>query len=256
MFDADGSDQIVRDLTSIGWSGFERPLPDVFGKYVARLDGLVVDVGANTGFYSLLACVVRSDVFVSAFEPYPPALARLRVNLDLNGFADRVQVHEAALSESDGLAELFVPSSEHGLVETSCTLNSSFKDGFESTCPVRVSTLDSSVSPGQRVSIVKIDVESVEAQVLAGGARILERWRPVVFLEVLPSGDSTAIEDLRVRLDYVDVRLRPSEALMGARVQFDGDAWNHLLVPAERAGEAQTILRENELEIRMEREFS
>ncbi len=74
----------------------------------------------------------------------------------------------------------------------------------------------------------------MEHLVLAGASAVLDRDRPVVVVEVLPKGDIDALEDIRRVHDLVDVRLRPGQAVVGQPVAFDPDAWNHLLVPAER----------------------
>lgn len=80
----DGRDQIANAFGNEGWWGFERPLPDVFGRLAKDTSGLVVDVGANTGFYAVLAAVVAPQARVVAFEPYPPAASILHENARLN----------------------------------------------------------------------------------------------------------------------------------------------------------------------------
>src|SRR3954470_22111972 len=54
MFGIGGLDQVARCLWWGGWHGYERPLPDFF-LACARQSRFVLDVGAYTGFYSLLA---------------------------------------------------------------------------------------------------------------------------------------------------------------------------------------------------------
>ena len=50
----EGRDQIAAEVARSGWEGFETPLPRFFFQTARRVPGLLVDVGANTGFYSLL----------------------------------------------------------------------------------------------------------------------------------------------------------------------------------------------------------
>ena len=80
----------------------------------------MVDVGANTGFYSLLAARIRPDVQIVAVEPYPPIVRLLERNIALNGFTARIEVVRKALGDSTGIAELFVPSAAHGLDRDEC----------------------------------------------------------------------------------------------------------------------------------------
>ena len=110
----------------------------------------------------------------------------------------------------EGEDVLYVPDPGHGLVGTSCSLNRDFKEHVVDELPVRVVTLDAHREAHGRpvVSVLKIDVESLEHRVLAGAEDTLADDRPIVFLEVLPSGDPAAIELIRRRHRYVAVRLR------------------------------------------------
>lgn len=240
-----GADQIARDLFRFGWHGFERPVPDVFARCVGVTDGLVLDVGANTGFYALVAVHALPEATVHAFEPYPPALRCLGENLALNGVAGtRVEVFPCAVSDAVGQAPLYVPDPGHGLIETSCSLNGEFKERLVDQLTVDVVTLDAHVEGLGRpvVGVVKIDVESLEHRVLAGAGRLLDRDRPLVFLEVLPSGDLEGIESIRRAHGYVAVRLRPESAIFGGPVVFDAEGWNQALVPEEKVdGMARTL---------------
>jgi FkbM family methyltransferase len=240
-----GADQIARDLHRHGWHGFERPVPDVFSRCVSVSEGLVVDVGANTGFYSLAATQSSATVAVHAFEPYPVATACLRENLRLNrGTGDRVTVVEQAVSDQEGEAVLYVPDPSHGLVETSCSLNGEFKERVVDELRVPVVTLDAHLGAlgWPNVGVVKIDVESLEHRVLAGARRLLTEARPLVFLEVLPSGDPEALERIRRAHDYVAVRLRPKSYILAPGVAYDDQGWNQALVPSERIGTFVDVL--------------
>jgi FkbM family methyltransferase len=244
LYSRGGSDQIARDLFRFGWHGFELPVPDVFAACVRAFDGLVLDVGANTGFYTLVALTASPAASVHAFEPYPPVAHCLDENLRLNDAGDRVRLWLRAVSDHEGQAVLYVPDPGHGLVETSCSLNPEFKERVVDEVPVDVVTLDGHLDALGRppVTVVKIDVESLEHRVLAGARELLAGDRPIVFLEVLPSGDPGAIDRIRERHDYVVVRLRPEVAVVGGRVEFDPDGWNQVLVPSEKLDAVGEVL--------------
>jgi FkbM family methyltransferase len=243
MFPCGARDLVVSKLV-LGWHEFERPMPDVFTAAVSALGGTLLDVGANTGFYSLLATTVNRQCTAVAFEPFAPVSQLLTDNIALNHLGSRVRVVQWAVSDETGIAELFIPDQEHGLIESSCSLNRSFKELRSGSVQVRVTTIDEFVRtvPRARPSVIKIDVESLEHAVLRGARRTLARHRPLVFFEVLHIGDPEAIDRMRGELDYVDVRLAPGQLVIGERVQHDPDAWNHLLVPAERLDEVLEIV--------------
>jgi FkbM family methyltransferase len=169
----------------------------------------------------------------------------LRQNLWLNPRGSCVTVVDKAVSDKDGTATLFVPETTTGLVETSSSLNSQFKYDHSTSIEVDVTMVDTYLARlgHPPVSVVKIDVESAEDAVLLGCRQTLRRDRPIVFVEFLQAtGNDEAMERLRVELDLIDIRLRPTEAVVAPSIAFDANAWNHLLCPAERFSEVTTLL--------------
>jgi FkbM family methyltransferase len=232
-----GSDQIAAAIAADGWLGFERPVPDVFAALVRAKRGLVLDVGANTGFYALVAVSVDTSVEVHAFEPYPPVLEVLHANVSMNQRGSRIRVFDEAAGCAKGDALLHIPNPSHGLVETSASLNPAFRvEDDRTSVDVTVTTLDdhvASIGPHARVGVIKADVESLEHEVLEGATSLVSSDRPYVIVEVLPTSDVEALETVRASCDYVDVCLRPHDAVVGSAIAFDPDGWNHLFIPAE-----------------------
>ncbi|GEL97671.1 hypothetical protein CTE05_12180 [Cellulomonas terrae] len=241
-----GSDQCVEAFRLAGWLGYERPLPDLFLGALRRRPGTVLDVGANTGVYALIAASVRGTA-VHAFEAYPPVAELLRENLALNPSAARVRVVQAAASDRSGTIELFVPPPS-AAIETSCSTDASFRAG-STPVPVPALTLDAYWHQVGRpeVTVVKIDVEGAEHRVLQGASELLLRSRPVSFVEVLPRADLAALERVLDDASLVDVRLSEREAVVGDRVRFHDLAWNHAFVPRERLDDFLAVVRESGL---------
>ena len=171
-----GRDQVATTIARTGWRSFELPLPQVLAAVAAEAHGAVYDVGANTGFYALLARNVNRRVAVRAFEPFPPVLELLQRNVVVNG--STVDVVPAAVGAEAGRATLYIPEQGHGLVETSASLDPSFKEGHhDGTVEVDVVTLDefNAGFGSERVALVKIDVEGMEHAVLTGAEGLLRR---------------------------------------------------------------------------------
>ena len=233
-----GRDQIAAAVASGGWGGFEAPLPAYLIRTIRASPGLFVDVGANTGFYTLLAAAVSADVRVLAVEPAAAIRTLLEANIAANGFAAQVTVLPMALSSRTGQAPLFIPSQEHGLVETSASLERGFKQDHSAVEQVPVSTLDALLLrrwPLRRVSVIKIDVEGHDAAVLSGAKWTIRLHRPVVFIEVLPASDLDAMARLLERHRYTDLVLHGDGIVdAGRQVRFDWGAWNHAFVPQEK----------------------
>jgi FkbM family methyltransferase len=152
-------------------------------------DMAVIDVGANEGVYTLFAASrVGPKGRVVAVEPSSRELIRLRKNLDINALGN-VLVAESALGEEAGEVDLAVAEPSHAGQNTVGRSVSNPKVTTESIERVRVQTLDEVVSEARlrRVDFIKIDAEGAELNVLRGARRTLERFTPVLQLEIEPA---------------------------------------------------------------------
>jgi FkbM family methyltransferase len=133
---------------------------------------VVFDVGANAGYYTLLAARrVGPRGKVIACEPDPRIAAFLRLHVEANCLRN-VTVVESALGVESGAAR-FCRGTGTGTGRIS--------DAGDLT--VRVQTLDGlSHEHGLLPTHIKIDVEGAELDVLSGGRRTLRRARPTIFL--------------------------------------------------------------------------
>jgi FkbM family methyltransferase len=242
-----GRDQVVRALRSGVWDAFEAPLPSVVVQLVRRWPQTVLDVGANTGLYSLVAVTAHHRAQAVAYEPVPEIAGLLRDNLAANPQGRRVTVREVAVGDETGPTELHLPPPQpDGTIETSASLEPDFKESIERVVPVQASTLDDAWSAEGRpaVSVVKIDVEGSEHRVLLGASQLVAQCRPVLTIEVLTGAEVDALERFRREWDYVDVTLGPTEAVVNRpSVQPDPQSPNHLLVPWERLSDTVDDLR-------------
>lgn len=147
----------------------------------------VLDVGANTGLYSVLSARLCPDTPIIAFEPHPTNYRRLCRNLALND-ARNVEPIELALGDRVGEIEFTIPDDEQiSLVSSAIRAfsESHYQIGYKQRM-VRQSTLDEIVG-GRRlehVDLVKIDVESYELAVLRGAEETMAKHRPVFLCEI------------------------------------------------------------------------
>lgn len=148
-------------------------------------EGDIVDVGANEGFYSLcLGKLAKAvDNRILAFEPLPANLELLRGSVKINGLTETIEVVPTALGNRQGEVTLFVPQSGYGSYAT--TVSEVASDTAESVS-VPIDTLDRSLETrGTRpISLIKIDVEGAEYDVLLGASKLIKAHRPAIFLEL------------------------------------------------------------------------
>lgn len=146
---------------------------------LVRPGWVCVDLGAHYGYFSLLlAQLVGSAGRVVAFEPSAENAAILRRNVALNDLENRVTVEEYAVSDgSTSEAALTLPET----FSSEWTLRR--EQGTRSQV-VSAIALDDYSPPGQRVDLIKMDIEGAEAQALSGMSRILHESHPVLVMEL------------------------------------------------------------------------
>jgi len=183
LIKTDGSyaDPLAKGLFWWGFDAHEPETTKVFYE-LAKRSSTVFDIGANIGYFALLASLANEKSQVVAFEPSPRHFAWLQANLLLNT-ATNVAAVQAAVSSEDGSLKLH-------LTEDGAT--SSLISGFrEQVVPIEVPSLslDSYVAQNRigRVDLIKIDVESGEPLVFEGMRTLLKNDQPILICEVLSS---------------------------------------------------------------------
>jgi len=143
-----------------------------------------VDIGANIGWFSLLAAsLVGPTGRVIAIEPNPRNVALLRQSAKDNGF-ENIDVVAVALGDRPGAAALETDGSNGRLI----LVNGPPAEAVEASFVVATFPLDTilgEVGAG-RVDAIKIDVEGAEPLVLRGATRTISESRPVLVSEFYP----------------------------------------------------------------------
>lgn len=163
-----------------------------------------VDIGANTGYYSLLAAKTNPTVVVHAFEPASGPLHFLQKNVKINNLEERVFIHPIALSNNSGQVEFFEIINP---VETFAKYNLSGVGGLKKTHQtqeqsvlkeVPAKTLDDYSRTMQLpyFDLIKIDTEGTEDLVLEGASAIIEQHKPIIVCETL-------FNKIEVKLDAI-----------------------------------------------------
>jgi FkbM family methyltransferase len=176
------------------WGGIARCHEGVSLSLWARLAmfaDTIVDVGANTGLYTLVARAAAPTARVVSFEPMADPRAKLETNLRLNDYF--VDVRPEAVSDSDGTANLhFSP----GAFNYSASLDAEFATFNSDRISVPTVTLHSFCHAAdiQKIDLIKIDVEGCEAAVLRGMGPDLLRSGPTILVEILSDTAGELVE--------------------------------------------------------------
>lgn len=182
--------------------GAYEPATTEIVRRLVRSGHTVVDVGANVGFFTMLAARCAGPTgCVLAFEPAPHNFRLLQKSVALNGLTN-VELHREALSDASGSVELI--QWERRNSGSFHLINDPTWQGAR--YPAEARRFDD-LFAGPRLDLVKIDVEGAEGLVLAGMWRAIERFRPVILFEYSPAAiadisrrDGTeALAELRAR---------------------------------------------------------
>jgi FkbM family methyltransferase len=149
-------------------------LKTIFAVTLAR-DGHAVDVGANHGATVAEMVRIASHGRILAFEPIPS------LHDELVTAFPTADVRNVALSDKSGEATFHHVVSADGL--SGLRRRSYPGDQVVRQITVRTARLDDEMPEGFSPSLVKIDVEGAELQVLRGATQVLDRHRPVVVFE-------------------------------------------------------------------------
>ena len=148
-----------------------------------RKGDVFVDIGANIGYYTLIAArAVGESGRVRAFEPDPANFKLLVRNVAANGYSN-ADLMELAVSDREGDAKLYLNETNRG--------DHRIYDAGEKrgAVPIRTVTLDGYFKKlDKRVDFIKMDVQGAEALALAGMKGLLRRNRKVKLLTEFDPG--------------------------------------------------------------------
>jgi FkbM family methyltransferase len=172
---------------------YEPHMTSFFKSYI-KPGMTVVDVGANIGYYSLLASqLVGAAGKVFSFEPNSENCRLILLSLRKNQCSN-VHLHPIGVSDSLGVAYFsphigsnggFFPSDDQTLMNPNCVVIPTIR-------------LDDAIG-GSKVDFLKMDTEGAEGLVIAGARKTIERDRPIVTsefsMEMLPRVSGISCEE-------------------------------------------------------------
>lgn len=159
---------------------YETHLTRYFAEHL-RPGSVFVDVGANCGYFSMIAAgLAGASGRIFSFEPNPPVFQELTDHLQRNGLQGRVHTFQVALSDRADSQTLFVTPQHSGLsTMVSDSIVAAGHFGGATAVAVNTIRFDEwwNTQAIDRVDLMKIDVEGFEAQVLAGMVESLRARR-------------------------------------------------------------------------------
>lgn len=169
------------------------PLEILNFKHYERLDSamiftlvrdgdLVLDIGGNIGYYSI-ALAKMKHCTIHAFEPVASTYKQFIANAYYNGVQDRVRINNFGLFDKSGELTFYVYKQDFG--NASAAIMHEEKENEKIIC--KVERLDWYVKEQglTRIDFIKLDVEGAEIFALRGGLESIEKFKPILFVEML-----------------------------------------------------------------------
>lgn len=204
-------------------------------RQVVPVGSVMLDVGANIGAIAVpMAMHVGVDGAVVAFEPQRLMFQLLCANAALNSVGNLYPVR-SAVGQKEGVVSVVtldpnVANSPGGL-----EMNAGGDHPTETVAMLAIDDLSRSTL--ERVSLIKIDVEGMEADVIRGARKTIGTYRPIIYVENDRADKSAELIDLVKGMDYVAywdlprlVRRREGEPVEGLAARL---SINMLCFPKE-----------------------
>jgi FkbM family methyltransferase len=177
---------------------------NTFSEHIAMMKpDIFFDIGANYGFYSLLAGKGGVEE-IHAFEPNPHVFCMLATNIFLNGLSGKTRLWNQAASDRAGMAKLHLVKGTSD-VSTLSPENMPAKWDYNSETTCRTLTLDSLYDFTDKKIFIKIDVEGHEDSALKGMKNLIQFNRTELMIEILFENTETISKIKSYGFDLVKV---------------------------------------------------
>jgi FkbM family methyltransferase len=170
---------------------------------------VVLDIGANHGFYALLAASrVAPNGHVYAFEPNPRFHPLIKASISVNGLDGVITLVDKAVADREG--EVMLAFDDHwsagGHLRAGVPNATTALRPGEQTCAVQAVVLDR-LFPELRVDVMKMDIEGAEGPALSGMTALIERSPDLkIMMEFCPLMMSAFKQDAGFVVEFLDSR--------------------------------------------------
>lgn len=207
---------------------------------------VIVDAGANIGEITLVAAKrIGATGQVIAFEPID-AIAKILDKNIRNNAIETVTVVRSGLSETCGSAQIFSSCGQSDTGKENLGLGTLYGGANEGPAiqTIGLTTLDAYFRehPIQRLDLMKIDIEGAELPCLRGAARTIERYKPLLIIEIQAQSAAAAgyrqtdILDYLAQFGYAFHKIGRNGRLRAVNARSLSDYQNVLCVPDSANG--------------------
>jgi len=238
-FNCNPTSNLVRVLFWYGVEGFEYSSLKPF-IHLTKNSNNFFDIGANLGYYSIVAKLYNKDILVTAFEPLQGIKKNLISTAKLNGITN-IDVEDYAVTDFNGTAEFavtfnekFSDIEEQLIGDGSLNLEVNKKANI-ARHKVKTIMLDDYVKQtGKVVDLIKLDTEANEHKVLAGAKNVLQNHRPIIMCEVIKNQIEKELFEALKPYDYLIYNITPNGLVQKETIGVEELKEDFFFVPREK----------------------
>lgn len=158
---------------------------------------VIIDVGANIGNHSLYFARIINSLKVYSFDPNKKLAEIFNKNMKINNVENKVELRNIGISSEKGYGNLEIIEEDNwGANKVSISEKGEFEIGILDEL---FETFES------EIGLIKIDVEGMELEVIKGAKNIIEKFKPILCIEILDEEHYKQINNILAKFNYKEV---------------------------------------------------
>ena len=192
----ENDDTVVKELYWTEFKGWEFTSLTLWNNLLdIKKRGIVLDIGAYSGIYSLIASKKDQVEQIYAFDIQDKCIERTRANFELNNI-DKASVIKAACSNENG-ETVFHYYEEEGIISSVAGIVAKEMNNLSTTVKsIKLDDWFQELGSNIPITLLKMDVEGAEQLTLKGMNSILKKFSPNVLIEINNHSDLKAVKKL------------------------------------------------------------
>jgi FkbM family methyltransferase len=196
-----GNTTIENEIYWHGILGWEKTSMELWIE-LSKESSTILDIGANSGVYSITAGAANPQSEIYAFEPVKRTAEIFKRNIDLNPNF-KINLVEKAVSNKNGKCTFYDVPSE---TQYSASLNPNMLASLENHISYEVETVkldDLSELIDKKIDLIKLDVEMHEPEAIEGMIELIRKNKPTILVEILTDEIADKIRFIFSEFDYL-----------------------------------------------------
>jgi FkbM family methyltransferase len=196
--------------------------------------GIIIDIGANTGIYSLLAQNNNPKAKIIAIEPVDINFGVLSQNIKQNRFP--INVEKVALSDKEGIAKMYMLKDRLNYMtsvnDDRYALHPEIKGNIEVVeieVPIKPFSYIHQKYNLDDINLIKIDVEGHELTVIKSMMLYLEKYKPSLLIEIIGDENAKELDNLLKIIGYEYISIDEINKSVVVNKLWDNDHHNFLI---------------------------